>query len=492
MSKTLFKELERRAQNKKIIEAAKPEFATASFCFEKQLAFITEQNRFKVACCSRRSGKTVGIAADLVETCKNEKDVIVLYVTLTKQNARAIIWGDIKKILEDYGLTEKTKTDDTRLTVYFHETRSEIRLGGAKDEAEIEKYRGWKLKKAYVDEAQSFRKYLKYFVEKILLACLRDHRGSLGLTGTPGPIPAGYFYEMCHNSKMAQHRWTAFDNPHMHNLAAGRDLNITLQEEWDLKGVTEMDPGVRREDFGEWVEDTDALVYKFNKKTNVAANIPNDLVYVFGIDIGWSDADAIAVLGYDFKSQNVYLIEELITEKQTISDLVAQIQKLSMKYQPVKMVMDAGALGKKIQEEIRQRHQLAVEAAEKHRKFEFIELLNDDLRTGKFKAYSGSRFEEDAFLTIWDRSEPGVLKIDERYHTDIGDAVLYAWRECKHFLPKTEIKPLARDSDAFMDELEAREAEALERKMKGDDIEGWGITDDDLEAVIGDTEYDEI
>jgi hypothetical protein len=209
------------------------------------------------------------------------------------------------------------------------------------------------------------------------------------------------------------------------------------------------------------------------------------MTYIMGIDIGFKDADAIAILGYDSPTNAVYLVEEFVKSKQDITALVGHIERLREKYEPVKIVMDAGALGKKIQEEIRVRHSLPVEAAEKQRKFEFIKLLNDDLRTGKFKAIKGTRFEEDCSLVQYDWSTPGKLAISDTYHTDIGDAVLYAWRECKHFY-KPEVKRPKPHIDQYMLELEAKEAEDMENKRLGGqdeftDVVSWsdlGIGDD--------------
>ena len=72
-------------------------------------------------------------------------------------------------------------------------------------------------------------------------------------------------------------------------------------------------------------------------------------------------------------------VDEHVKNKQNISQLVAVINEYKDLYNPIRMVMDAGALGKKIQEELRMRHGLNIEAADKTRKIEFIELLNDDL-----------------------------------------------------------------------------------------------------------------
>jgi hypothetical protein len=136
--------------------------------------------------------------------------------------------------------------------------------------------------------------------------------------------------------------------------------------------------------------------------------------------------------------------------------------------------MDAGALGKKIQEEIRQRHGIGVMAAEKTRKHEFIELLNDDLRTARFKAFEGSRFEQDTYLTQWDYSIVGKPRISTSYHTDIGDAVLYAWRECHHYLYQDTPEGPRPGTDAFMDLMEEQQAEKLMKQIEREKEEASG------------------
>jgi hypothetical protein len=297
---------------------------------------------------------------------------------------------------------------------------SKISIEGAKDKNEIEKVRGWKLRKAYIDECQSFRSYIKDLVNDIITPALRDLRGELYLTGTPGPIPAGYFYDCSHSKKWENHKWTAFDNPHMHDPPE-KDLEETLREERDLKGITELDPSYQRETFGTWIEDYDSLVYKYKDAINDYNIMPKgDYVYIMGVDVGYNDADAIAVLAYSKDHNQCYLIDEYVKPKQTISELAEAIKEIDSHYNCIKKVIDAGALGKKVQEEIVQRYGVQLDAADKHRKIEFIELLNSDLRKGIIKAKSSSRFAEDCKLVQWDRdkSTPDRLKVSDTYHPD--------------------------------------------------------------------------
>jgi hypothetical protein len=149
-----------------------------------------------------------------------------------------------------------------------------------------------------------------------------------------------------------------------------------------------------------------------------------------GVDVGYNDADAISILAWSESDPTTYLVEELITRKQGITELANQIQLLRDKYKVAKIVMDMGALGKKIGEELIRRFSLPVEPADKARKIENLELLDDALRTGRFKAKASSIFAQDTYKVEKDRdkSTPEKIKISDRFHSDIIDSVLYAFK----------------------------------------------------------------
>jgi DNA-binding transcriptional regulator WhiA len=429
---------------------------------------------------THNSGKTESCAADLIFTCLESPNVNCAYITLTRVSAKRIIWSIIKRVINDYRIPI-LRYNNSDLSVEF-KNGSVLYISGAKDASEIERFRGMSLKKIYIDECQSFRSYIKALIDDILVPSTWDVNGSICLIGTPGPVPAGFFYDCTHSPEWSNHKWNILDNPWILKKS-GRTPEQLLLEERTRKGISESDPSYQREALGLWAKDDNALVFKFQKTLNIVQELPSNLTFVFGIDLGFNDADAIAVLGFDYKHDCVYLVEEFIQAKQTISDLVTIIKRLDEKYSPVKMVIDAGALGKKIAEEIKQRHAIPVEAAEKTRKLEFIELFNDDLRTGKFKALSGTRFEEDCYLVQWNMDDPTKRVVSDTYHSDILDSALYAWKECKHYIPKSNITKPAPNTDAYMDQLEAKEAEEMELRQQGHDLD-WGVDQGDLDAVF--------
>lgn len=404
-------------------------FNLSQFLFDKQLEFVEDDSPFKVAVCSRRSGKTIACAAHLLHTAINNPDTICLYITLSRNNAKKLIWRDMRKFNEKYQLN--AVEDQTELSFTFP-NGAVIYLSGCKDQSEIEKFRGLPIKLCYIDECQSFRSYIKDLIDDIIGPALMDYAGSLCLIGTPGPVPTGYFHE-CSVTSAAwkKFHWTFWDNPHI-ALKSGKTHQEIFDREMTRRGATKNDPSVQREWFGKWMLDGDSLLIHYDKDKNHFTELPQAPKYhhIMGIDVGFRDADAIAILAYTDTDPTTYLVEELITPKQGLTELVLQVQSLAKKYDVSKMVMDMGGLGLKMGEEMIRRHGIPVEAADKARKMENVEFLNDALRTGKFKAKSGSTFAQETYLVEIDRdkSTPDRIKVSDRFHSDIIDSVLYAFK----------------------------------------------------------------
>ncbi len=478
------KELARREFVKEE-QAKAPKFKLEEFCFGPQLAFIKDPAKFKVAVTSRRSGKSTGCIADMYHTARSQEGINVLYLTLNRRAAKRNIWRELLKLVRTFEPEESIRIDNTELAIQLN-NGSMIMLGGAEDENAIDKWRGMHLKKAYIDEAQSFRPFIKQLVDDVIAPSLIDYNGSLIMIGTPGPVCGGYFYEAATGDGWSKHHWTIFDNPWI-EIKSGKTVEQSLADERKRRGITEQDPTYRRESLGLWVPDNDVLAFKFSHDRNTYEQLPaGEYIYILGADIGWLDKDAIAILGYNFTDKNVYLVEEFVKDKQGITDFANEVKYFIQKYNPVRMVMDAGALGKKIQEEIRQRHRINLEAAEKTRKMEFIELLNDDLRTGRIKALKDSKFAEDCFLVQKDLSNPNKPKISSAYHTDIGDAVLYAWRECKHYLAEQGVDEPRVGTDAYMKAMEEKEAQEMEERKHRKPIDDIVSDQDEMDSLFDD------
>jgi hypothetical protein len=457
--------------NQRLKELSYCAFNPENLCFDKQLAFIRDTATFKTAVCSRRAGKTIACAMDLLNTAQAHENVVCLYITLKRTNAKRIIWPELLRLNQDLGLGGHA--NETDLSLKFV-NGSVIYCSGAKDKSEIENFRGLALKLVYIDEAQAFRSYLQDLIDDVLSKALFDYNGTLCLIGTPGLVPAGYFYECATSPKWSHHHWTMFDNPWLEKKS-GKSVMELVVSDCERMGVDIDHPKIQRENYGRWVVDPSARVFQYVESKNHYDELPEhqDWEYVIGVDIGYHDSDAISVIGWNPKVKNCYLVYESVKNKQGITELAQELITLSKTYDPLKIVMDTGGLGKKIAEEINKRHDVTIEAAEKTRKFEFIELLNDALRTQKFSAKKTSKFAEDSVLVEWDRdTKLDKPKISESYHSDICDSVLYAYREALHWLYEPEIKKPKSGTPEYR-ELEEREMEeeAFKRAFQKDELE---------------------
>lgn len=447
-------------------------FDIEKIAFKKQLDFLKHKSRFKVACCSRRAGKTIACALYLVKVAL-EKRSDSIYITLNRKMAQRIIWDNLKRISEAYVLN--CEFNEQKLEMKFP-NGSRVFLGGANDKQSINEYRGLGLSLIIIDECQSFPEFITELVEEVLQPTLTENQGSMILIGTPGPILDGMFFRKYQEGKKNTHNnvnkwkafhWTLKDNPY---IAKKSNMSIekVISAELTSRNISTDDPVFQREYLGLWVEDPDALVYKFNPAINVFHHEIKLEEYniIIAFDMGYSDADAIGVLAFNEHDPNLYLVEEFVMNKLSVSDLANKLLSLQTKYKPIKIVGDLGhGSSLKIAEELATRYSLSVEPAERHRKVEYIQFLNDDLIKGKFKIHSSCQWAlNDIVKVMWDRDKSTNAKkvISEDFHSDIMDAVLYAHRHSLHYASRELSKPPTFGSREFYEVLEEQMLEHLE------------------------------
>lgn len=415
-------ELERR----KALKLAKIKPLLLDDNFPEQRAFIEDPSRFVDAQCSRRSGKSSALGRKFVKTMEKHPGSTCIYLALTRDSARETMWPVMNEINDDQNLG--FEFTESKLIV-THPNGSRLRIIGADMKNFIKRLRGIKSPGVAIDEAQDFGSHLESLVDDVITPMLADYTdGWLALTGTPGPVPMGYFFDVTQLKKFgfSHHEWTILNNPFMPNPEKFIS-DLIEKKQW-----TDSHPTLQREWRNKWVLDVESLWIKYNQKINDYQTLPSDnYTYIAGIDIGFNDADAIAVIAFSPRSPTTYLVEERITAKQGLTELVHQLDELNKKYKFAKMIIDEGGLGKKLAEEIRRRHAIPLHAADKSRKQETVEFLNDALRLGKFMSRSNSRFVQDSYLVQidWEKTTPDRIVLKKGFHSDIIDAALYAFKE---------------------------------------------------------------
>lgn len=347
-----------------------------------------------------------------------------------------------------------------------HPNGSVLHLMGADMANFVKRLKGRKFPGVAIDEAQDFGSHLQSLIDDVLTPSTVDYAdGWLAVTGTPGPIPRGLFFDITENGRYgySTHKWTLLDNPYLVNPEAFIQ-DLMKKREWD-----ETHPTLLREYRNKWVLDTQSLWIVYNAGVNDYTALPNvKWNYVLGIDLGFKDADALAVLAWHPSVRETYLVEEVLARKQGITELVDMIHAINAKYDISKMVIDEGGLGKKIAEELRRQKGIPVHQADKIRKQENVAFLNDALRAGRFRARANSQFAQDSYMVQidWDKSSHDRIVVKKSYHSDIIDAVLYAFKECPTFAYREPPKEHPKNTDAYRQEMNRKLLDAEIERMK--------------------------
>jgi hypothetical protein len=430
--------------------------------FPEQVGFIWDPARRKAAVCSRRAGKTTAASYYALLGLFSPLEGDVAYIGLTRSSAKKLMFRQIERWNKTYNLGLHFDRQDLVIT---NELGNSLFVTGAHTEDDTEKLRGHKLNLCILDESASFRAHLKYLIEEVLEPTLIDTDGTLALIGTPSANPGeNYFYRATTGEEpgYSVHRWTILENPYIPHASRW------LRDYRDRKGWDEAHPIYRREWLGEWTTDGDSLVYRYDRKRNHYDALPaRRFDYVLGVDLGYRDAFACAVLAYSADDRRVFVVEQFKRGRLIPAEMAEVILGFMRKYDPVSIVADHGGLGKAICEEFKSRYAIPLKAAEKQNKAAYIELMNGDLLSGALLIQDNTPLVHEMKMLQWDPDRPG--KEDERTANDICDAALYAWREAKHFLG-SEKPDLPAEGTREAHELEARrileaDLEAMEREQ---------------------------
>jgi hypothetical protein len=442
----------------------------------KQRAFVFDASRRKVAICSRRAGKSHGVLAWLVLGALDDPGGLSVYVARSKGDARRILAPAIDHFTSLYPeLGLRLREIDGQLLVVVGMSRHQIWLAGCKDKSEVGKFRGSKYKRVAIDESQEYGAFLHELVTDAFEPALIDKAGDLLLAGTPGPIPAGLFYEVSTGDGAPQwptHHWTIFDNPHIPDAAA------EIATFCRTYGLDQSSATYRREYLGDWVRDEGSLVYPFSAQTNGVGEreVPELDHYILSIDVGFVDATAFTVLGFRRDHPEIWVTRSVSMTGLIPSAVAAHAERHREELGPgLRIVVDEGGMGKGYAEEMRQRYGIGCEAAEKSKKRAYQEIVQGELRSGTIRIVTSAceQLVDEMVLLQWG---PGRAQEDPRFDNHCCDSLLYGVRAARAwYLPEVEPpKPLTPEWYA----LEAATTRAAmrrraENRAKLLGVRGW-------------------
>jgi hypothetical protein len=411
--------------------------------FPEQRAAAESGAKLKAFLCTRRAGKSWCVGVLLFAVAMLNPGASCLYLGLTRETARAIMNKDVLRVLNRVFDIGAVWNETQRAWVLPN--GSVIYLRGADANAyEMSKIVGQKYRLAVLDEAGKFRQDLEQIVYASLVPAMGDDVGTVILAGTPGNVTTGLFHRVTTGQAAGWdvHRWRWQDNVYRRdNIQQIHDALISA-EPWRV-GT----PGYRQEWLGEWVIDTDALVYKFRDDLNTAAELPkprDEYIYVLGIDFGYTDPTALVVVAYHEHDPNLYVVYAMKQDQMLVDDVERQIRALWWMpregcrgpYPFAAMVGDGAQL--QIVETLAERTHFPIECAEKAGKKGVIDVMNSDLHAGRIKVLPAAMsITEEWNALVWDEKEKA--KWPPRWLERAGcanhlsDAVLYAWRKSRNY-----------------------------------------------------------
>ncbi|MFT3838955.1 MAG: DEAD/DEAH box helicase family protein [Myxococcaceae bacterium] len=360
--------------------------------FPAQCAFISDPAKLKTALCTRRSGKSYGAGLYLFKEAYETPGVSCLYIALTRDSAKKILWKDVlKPINRRLGLN--ARFNETELTATLPNGSVIYLLGVDSAEEEKQKLLGQKYKLVVIDEAAAFTVNLHELVYGVLKPAVADYRGTICLVGTPGNVKAGLYYELTggHDGGAAStwttrgwsgHSWSALENPYIRT-----NWLAEIEELKAANPTIEQTPLFQQHYLGRWVIDDSLLVYKYLPGRNdfdgtLPAFRSGRWHYVLGIDQGFR-ATAFTLVAYHDHCRELFVLESWKRRGMDVTDMANIAREYDERYALQETVIDGAA--KQAVEEMSRRHGVNLEAAEKQGKMDFIDIINSELLQGRIR-----------------------------------------------------------------------------------------------------------
>lgn len=438
--------------------------------FEAQLKIMDDPCRLKTALCTRRAGKTNGAAGAFLEASIKNPGSNFLFCALTTKSALGIIWKDVlRPMAKRNNIRAVLKKQDNEIQLGNHGT-SLFFMGINATKEEREKALGRKYKKVIIDESASIQINVEEFVYRHILPALADEQGDLWLIGTPSDLTKSFFYRatMGEIPGWSNHEWSALDNPHM-------------REQWlkEIAYLKETRPGIEdtpwfiQNYLGKWAVDDSKRVYRYSESVNLIDQLPdsNDWKSVLGIDLGYSpDPTAFVVSSYREQDPRLYYRHAYKRTEMTLSDVSAYAHMLNGVFHFESMVVDNA--NKQAVEELKQKYNLPLIAADKTGKVDHIAMMNDDFQLGRIKVVKGTcdPLIDEWTSHIWDERarEKGQFKESEQTANHCCDAGLYNWRHCFHWVDRNAPEVRAPVEQREVEEYWKQKAQELETQAEQD------------------------
>jgi hypothetical protein len=262
--------------------------------------------RFKVACCGRRFGKTTLAVREICKIAK-EPNREVYYVSPSYRMSKTIVFKKLKQKLMD--LRWVKKVNETELT-FLLKNNSTISLKGADN---YDSLRGVGLDGLIIDEAADIHPDAWF---EVLRPALADKEGSALFLGTPKGM--NWFKDLYDLAETDPDNWASFSYT---TLDGG---NVSQEEIAAAK--RDMDARTFEQEFlGSFVNFRGRIAYEFDRALNIR-RLDNALLnqLFIGLDFNVTPATAAVMVK---QGSDLYVIDEVYLHNSNTNEIAEEIKR---------------------------------------------------------------------------------------------------------------------------------------------------------------------
>lgn len=415
-----------------------------------------------------RAGKTFIEVAYIVARCLQYPGIENLICRRYARDVRVSIFqGTIPEVLRAFDLHPGVdfEVNVVDMLIRFPNV-AKIRCDGLDDQARVDKILGTQYSTIFVNEAQDVP-YLT--IEKLMTRLSQDVGASRKFFCDLNPGSSNHWTYRQFFELLDPITGEALDPSAYGKIQALASDNEGLTEDYLLR-LASLKGNQRKRFFEGQYQSTSELTVFSPKTYFVWRDFElwvndrwQDVKIIGGIDLGFSDADSIAIVAYMEDRPETWLIYEYKGRGNTTEELAKQI-RLAMDYcraqlpqsyyrvttpqmameqrtltpdghapinRQLTFHVDSGGGGRKSYQDLVSVYGLPVQPAYKRDKAIGIKLLIDEVNTGSLRIIRGGEFDQECGKIVWTRGDDGriIQEIDDKsYHPDLMDAVLYPFR----------------------------------------------------------------
>lgn len=448
--------------------------------FPAQNNILDSRNfRFKALQATRRAAKSTTEVMDHLEIMEQYPGSRSLYGGITLDSTTEICWDVFKEFDEKYKMRLKF---NEQKKILRHPNGSRVRLFGIDaSERQMRKILGQKLRKVSIDEAGSITQDVGKLCYQMIRPALIDLApfSWLSLLGTCENIPGTFFEKVTNGSEKGApwevFKWSALDNPFLADKFQAEIDDILKSNPKNIEASW-----FKTHYLNEWCTDDDLLIISLANAVYREFNpqeYPNP-VYTLGVDLGYNDASSFTISCYGSKHKKLALVKSFKSVAMDLTDVADMIHKLKTQYPICRFIVDGA--NKQGVEEMKNRHKLPLEIAEKTDKATYLRLLKDDVRTGVIEIDPN---ECKDLVDEWEKliwKDEKREKEDDRCENHCSDSALYNWRSCYNYLwERRPVKPGIHTEERLL-QWEKKQAvsmqeEANQLKRDAEDLGSLGM-----------------